>query len=541
MNNNYLKQCTCINCKCVFEIPVKKNRNYRSRDYCSLECRKEGLRVKYPTGTRMSRAWSPEEDELLRGMLTKVHAKQLVKIWNNIKPDKAPERGTSAIFIRIKRLGLSRRCDSVWTSYDLGRKLGICVDRVQKWVDRAWLSTDNYGYDGKRYHLKLISKTYFKDFAVRHPEELWGIGYQKLKLFLGVQLAREISELAVQPTTGRTMVIVRLGTDEVYRSARDAAAVFDISKSTILRNLERDKEIKRVGHFVRLDYPLFWVPSEYRDDFNNLCGQILLKIFCELSSISGYKKTACIVVAVRQSVVIALTAFKKNLKLIEQGEKIATTEAIAEYWYTRFAEKLKHHVNLCSESSRARIRNTLKSITFDLFKNTYKEKALDYFDNFVCDFIYYCTTTYLNKSALPLYFKAQSKLEHADLWTHIEMSCHARLWINDKDKRQKKMSLAVIRALCFLKKNPYFYSFNEEYILHQPISNYPETDNSVLTEILEALHGLSLETSFYELCVNFVNEFLEVGDINLVKQSLELSEEKTQGILSTLRMAAMPF
>lgn len=117
------------------------------------------------------------------------------------------------------------------------------------------------------------------------------------------------------------------------------------------------------------------------------------------------------------------------------------------------------------------------------------------------------------------------------------MSCYSRVSLSDT----KKMPLAVLRALQFFKKNPSRRSYDEGYGLHQSTSDYSEVDNSTLTEILENLGSLSLEPDFYELCVSFVNKFLEVGEIELVKQSLCLDEEEIKNILDTLRAAAIPF
>lgn len=144
MNKRFTKQCTCVNCGCTFEMLVSKN--YRTRDYCSPTCRKEGLRAKYPQGTGASRAWSKEEEELLRNLHVNLHVEQIVGIWNKVKPVDAPERGRSAIRIKFKRLGISCKADFAWTATELARRLEICCDRVQKWIDNGRIETDNYGY-----------------------------------------------------------------------------------------------------------------------------------------------------------------------------------------------------------------------------------------------------------------------------------------------------------------------------------------------------------------------------------------------------------
>jgi hypothetical protein len=510
--------------------------------FCSLECRRYHTRQNVSESTSPgNRSWLPEEDNLLRELATRLHAYQITKEWEGIAKEKGwLLRSQNAIWVRLKRLGLSINGDTDnFSMHDFARKLGIKVDRITKWVDSEWLPTDNYGWDGERYHIKLISKANFKRFACKYVDELWGIEERVLSRVLGdKKLAKEIFTLCRQPTTGRAITVVRLNTDEVYASSKQAGEVNKISKTTVLRNLFSDTPIKKVGHFVRLDYPLFLVPLEFRESFNKVAGKILLSIFEELEKIENFKKTICITISIRMAVKVAIMLHRK--RLYNTKEYLELNEiSYTDFWQNRFIEIYKKHTSITPQISIRKIKINIKNKIGWFFNNIYKSLGDEKLEDFCNWFITKAMERYFLDSCLPENYNPKNNFETADLYSYIEGVSNIRFIRN-----RKVFEIVKTYAYTYVYHNPPQSQFNPDWAKHGEVHMESTEEFSAiekLKDLLENLEKSNVDSKLKCLCKQYVEVFCQSGDAYQTKIDMDITRNQEAEILEVLNRMALPF
>jgi hypothetical protein len=82
------------------------------------------------------RDWTPEEEDLLRGLVGQRTAKWIARRLG---------RGETSCVLKIKRMGLSRRCRHGYSAQDLGHVMGVNVKAVTGWIGRGLLVARRMG------------------------------------------------------------------------------------------------------------------------------------------------------------------------------------------------------------------------------------------------------------------------------------------------------------------------------------------------------------------------------------------------------------
>lgn len=409
--------------------------------------------------------WLQEEENLLINLHEK-YPLQIVLEFYNIEAQKLglPYRNNTGITVKAKRLKLKAQQGSeIVTTAKLGRLLDVRSDsRIQKWFKKG-LKTINYCVNGEIKY-RFISRENFKRFAVENPSSMWGIGYKNLNKFIkDSKLTKDILSFTKQPTIGRPMTIVRINADSyeeaVFRSAQAAGVAFNVNKTSVLRNLNKESLGLEKYAFVRLDYPVWWIPLNFRKEFNQAAGEVLYHLYQELMLIEGYSKLTVAIIAARMAVSITLSAFKSRERLKNYHQKLISLEILLEakqkstlkqLYYYRYVDRV--------ENIRAKISGIVKFKVINLFTSVYRERAQLMLPEFINEFIYYIGQNYFKREALPLYYQPTNKLETADFWSYIQSAAEAYVYRSE----EKKYPLCYLLALNFIKKNPPFYQFDLE-------------------------------------------------------------------------------
>lgn len=413
--------------------------------------------------------WLQEEEDLLINLHEKYPLQIVLKIYN-IEAQKLglPNRNDTGITVKAKRLKLKAQQGSeVFTTAKLAKLLDVRSDsRVKKWLKEG-LKTINYCVNGEIKY-RFVNRENFKRFAVENPSLMWGIGYKNLNKFLkDSKLTKDILSFTKQPTIGRPMTIVRINADSheesVFRSAQAAGVAFDVNKTLVLKNLSKESLSLKKYAFVRLDYPVWWVPLKLRSEFNQAAGEVLYHLYQELMLIEGYSKLTVAIIAVRMAVSITLSAFKSRERLKNYYQKLISLEILLEAKQKSILKKLHyyHYIDRI-ENIRAKISGIVKFKLSNLFTNVYRERASLMLPEFINEFIYYIGQNYFKREALPLYYQPTNKLENADFWSYIQCAAESFVYRSEK----KKYPLCYLLALNFIKKNPPLYQFDleEEFI-----------------------------------------------------------------------------
>jgi hypothetical protein len=82
------------------------------------------------------RDWTPEEENLLRGLVGQRTVRWIARRLG---------RGETSCVLKIKRLGLSRRCRHGYSAQDLSRVMGVDVKAVTGWIGRGLLAARKMG------------------------------------------------------------------------------------------------------------------------------------------------------------------------------------------------------------------------------------------------------------------------------------------------------------------------------------------------------------------------------------------------------------
>ena len=174
--------------------------------------------------------WSAEEVEFLQERVGSDEVRSVVKVFQKQWPD----RGETAILLKIKRLGLSRvPMDGGWNCTGLSALLGCNRDRVHDWVARGLLKTSRK--KGNRNHRILEGD--FQKFAKHHPEWLKDIPIDRLEILLS---KRSIEHIEAQPdrTRGVRFKVRSDRTGRIYESLRETEKEEFLSRACIAEILK---------------------------------------------------------------------------------------------------------------------------------------------------------------------------------------------------------------------------------------------------------------------------------------------------------------
>ena len=505
----------------------------------------------------MFRVWTDDEDNKLRELSRKLHITQIVSIWNQLaNENKWCERSRYSISSRLIKLKLNCiASEDNFLPNRLAKILEINATSVRTWLSEGKLKSENYSHTKqthenftKEYNqIRLISKQSFKEFVITHPYELWDIGEKNLSKLIDRKLAKEVAEIADTNKQIKKvkMTIVRLSVDgyepKVFPSINQAFLNVNSSIAAISRNLNRDTPTQKDGHFVKLDYPVYLVPLKYRDDFNQLAGKLLIRIFDDLSKIEGYRKTICIVVAVRQAVQIALMTFRREHRLLLDNKTFDDKESYSEYWIEKFYSLYNFHANARdSQKSISKIKSTLKFFVYPMFMTNYKSKADYHFDEYSINLIAKWSNTYYSRSVLPYNYKPQSRFEYGDIFTYVNGLAMATVTLPDKSQ----FKLAKLEAFAYFKKHPNETELNNEWLAHNETHPEPDTNleySEQLDEIISNLNSLDISDDLLQDTIKFVETFMTTNDFGATRNKLNISYGRQQEILETLKKSSLPF
>lgn len=552
-NKKVTKEFTCYQCETKFTCEVW---NSVKKKYCSKDCRNIYLQKTSSNPNKsivgaanaVFRYWTNAEDETLRELSKSFHVTQIIDMWNDIA-DKNNwlYRNGAGIRQRIFRLGLSNQSeDDNFIPKRLAKILDINKCRISDWIETNKLETINYCYSQSgNYQVRLISKKLFKEFAITHPNSLWDISVNNLdKLLNDRNLSKEIVEIASlsKPKSGVKFTVVRLTIGGhkplVYKSSYTAALDLRCTINAISKNLKRDTPTEKHGHFVKLDYPVYLVPLQYRNEFNQLAGKLLIRIFEDLSKIQGYRKTICIVVAVRQAVQIALMTFRREHRLLLDNKTFDDKEAYSEYWIEKFYTLYNFHANVRdSQKSITKIKSTLRFFVYPMFVAKYKSKASFHFDEYSANLIAKWSNTYYSRSVLPYNYKPQSRFEYGDIFTYVNGLATATVTLPDKSR----FRLAALETFHYFKKHPTETELNNEWLAHNETQETNHDCSQELQEIIDNLSSLNISNDLLNDTIKFVEIFMQTNDFEVTRNKLNISYGQQQEILETLKKSSLPF
>ena len=510
----------CDRCGKEFEQP-----RYRTRKFCDRKC----------SANARDNVWLNEEISQLKSMIGHKPLQMILEEWGAIALKNGwPKRTDTSIKVKFKRLDVEYKSFKSsydnWSIFDLAKKLDVPHDRIQKWEELGLIvkrySIDNV--DNGRAHKTAISQVSLRNFAVSRPDQMWGIDPKKLTKFIGdSKLAHEIAAVAVQPTSGRAMVVIRLDNGEVYPSARNAAAALDITKTLVLKSCQKDNPCRNGMNFARIDYPVYWVPCACREEFNRLSGECLYHMYLETQKIDGFKKTTYLIVSTRMAVQISLFAFRRNIREASENKELTAKDAIAKYWQERHIDLLNKHVRVENTLSHKIIQKRVMSKAYSMFTSAYKDEAKRnmHLETFANDFIGKQMEFYFNKMCLPKHYKPINKLEYADIYGFIDGSVTAYVY-------EKQAFLITLCARYYIKKNNNYGSYNEAILAHQK-----EESNQQFDETFDEIVGivktkLSLDDETILQCLKYLDS-VRSGD------AIAFSKEEEENILNILKKAAV--
>lgn len=465
--------------------------------------------------------WTDEEIEHLKSMVGSSPIAKIANDWNSIAREKGwVERSFESIKIKATRLfkgsSIKARSDNLsFTAW--ARRLNISSERLQVWEAHG-LKIENYSYDAKgRSHIKCVSRQALTDFARIHPEKLWGIAKNVLEKYLTDKaLARALFKSVNQPTIGRSIAIVDLKHCAVYPSAKNAASVLDLQKSTILHNakINPGNYSRNLKHnFAQLDYPVWWISREHAPVMHEIAGVILYEMHGEYVEVDGYTKQRFLTLGVAIAVRIAirsLNIYQREHNTIPKAsnnilkEIASQIRKVSDSFQQRFIDK---DSNQCFEI----IKKTLKATTAHVFHGRVSDKRkIDiYLDEFASDYIEFAVKTFKRKQYLPKQWEPKTPTEKAYYWDSILGIVFMKRTLGRSADELKTVPVRVLYAYQFIQKRGLEFSgveHNENYLSHQQqtesnlsvfeeeLSNFLEANsqNKHLQSILFALsHGFS--------------------------------------------------
>lgn len=429
---------TCPYCKTEFVVQYKFNSS-KPRIHCSQSC---AAKTAITKRSDTSNPWTDAEIDKLKSWIGKKPLAQIQREWKKVaKKQGWEDRSDEAIHIKFARAcrsqGLSEKPTSDNLSMqELAKRMDVPIDRVRRWRELG-LKVGEYNCDvNGRAHIIAISKKELRKFACSHPEEFWGIDSKYLSKFLGdAKLARAIAFTVEQPTIGRAITIVRLDTGDVYRSAYAAGNALNIHKHNVLKVCKRSTPMRNGMDFVQLDYPVFWVPLVYRNDFNKLAGKVFYNIYLHTRSLDGFNKTTCTIVAGRMAVQIALFTFRKNFNEAKKGHELTPVDALAQFWTDRMLFNLNSFLSLDGRGCFVKTASVIKRIAYRTFVNFFAKSSnfnIQFaLEDYAAYYIERTTQHYFKHSYLPRNYKPTTRLEKADLFTYIYGSVFASVQIRE--------------------------------------------------------------------------------------------------------------
>lgn len=182
-------------------------------------------------------AWQPAEEALLEEYCGVRPVREVVRMVQRLNKKQGwPIRSSTAIKVKIKRMGLSRVCvvDN-FTPSELARIFSVPRDRVEMWVESKGCPYRKV--DGYKGAIRLSS---FQKWAAQHPDLLAEIDQDALFYILDdASLVKHISGLSL-PAIGRPQAVRRLDTGETFKSVRNAAKKSYVHPKNIREAIRRD-------------------------------------------------------------------------------------------------------------------------------------------------------------------------------------------------------------------------------------------------------------------------------------------------------------
>jgi hypothetical protein len=172
--------------------------------------------------------WHEEEESLLEKLAGEKPIAEIIKAVQRLDRRMGWQAKTdTAIQVKMKRLGLSRRCTlDNFTPAELARILGIPRDRPESWVEKFGLPYRKVdGYKGA-----ILLKD-LRQWASVNPHRMAGCTEEGLQWLLGDELGSAIAALPI-PTHGRPKPVTRDDGVE-YSSIKAAARANYIHRSRI--------------------------------------------------------------------------------------------------------------------------------------------------------------------------------------------------------------------------------------------------------------------------------------------------------------------
>ena len=451
------KKSKCEYCDRLFEQSIKitpKGKKYRTKNKtCSLSCVKQ-LKLQKRKQNNSNYFWSEAETDFLVNSLLKLPLKMIEQNWNDIavqngwkkRPNyqirnkanllKNDPRLANNVFRGKGRVTRIRPTKDNWCLRDLFRILKLKkFERLRRWIYKKGLPFENINFNGSKGYY-IIKRSDLKKFALKHPEEFWGIERKNLAKVLPSDLASSLAKLnrKEQPSNGRSLPIVRLDKEEYYPSATQAANALDISVSTICMSAKTDKVLTNGMDFFRFDYPTYWIPSEVVKEFNLCASQLIYIFYTQLQDVSGYRKQSCLIVAARCAVQTTLKAFRKRRYQKDIGEEIIPQQLLVETIKDSVIKNIKFFLNCNYQDFYNKLLRILTRKIYHRFLAIAgnQDKAIAYCEDFTS---FYIENGYkaFSRTALPLGYVPKDKLQLADCWSYIYKSVLIRVPLKNKD------------------------------------------------------------------------------------------------------------
>lgn len=462
---------TCAYCQQEFTIHKKnytfssqKSGVWKSRKTCNNRC---AYNLALTRRDDIGNPWSEDELELLFSWLNKKPINLIAREWNCLAAKKGWQpRSKNAIKVKATRMmgavgGSIKSVEDNWDSRTLARLLGTQLDKVRSWRRRGIIK-----YTKLSRSQTAISRKQLKKFATLYPQELGGIDPKKLrKVLKDGKLVKAITQVANNaPRIGRPITIIRLDTGDVYPSARQAAVAVApemgvndrTCRANILRVAKKETSLKNGMDFYQLDYPVYWVPLDIREEFNLTAGKMLYEIYLELVELDGYNKMSCLVVAARLAVQITLWYFRRVEKDRLAGEKLPVKETYLLFWQTKLLERIKTFIGFDTRTSFNKIINTIVRKTWYLFSavSSSREKTRMHAEEFALELIASQQRFFYKHSFLPKNYEPKTQLEKADLFVFIFGTLLNYIQIGSKEKGNvRQVGFVFLKAMNYVDKH----------------------------------------------------------------------------------------
>ena len=411
--------------------------------------------------------WQEAEIVFIEKLIGKYTLNQIAdKAKGFCRKNNFQERSTAAIKQKCVRIAKSKKISSTpfkdnWTMSKLAEILGVPFDRVRSWHRKQLIEPIFVD------RCNRISRKSFKLFASKCPEKLVGIEPKRLRKVLRdkplVDAIIRLSKYA--PKEGRAMTIIRLDNGEIYPSAKKAATAIHLemkcseatAKTNILTVAKRNTPMQNGMDFWQLDYPLFWVPSECRIEFNFLAGKLLFSLYQDICAVVGYQKQDCLTVAARLAVDITLLSFriKERRIFFDSPRKDQAKEAIAAYYQKKLFQSLTKFYYYSPNQYISKIDWIIKRTSDRWFWAIAGDRFLveSYSQEFVNFYIARQRKRYLKKSFLPRNYTPKTRIENADLWSYIYGSLYAHMNLGKAENNTiKRVSLISLELMHFCKQ-----------------------------------------------------------------------------------------